>query len=202
MLIDKPVGWTSHDVVAVVRRELGTRSVGHAGTLDPFATGLLVVLVGTATRLARFVEGGAKRYEAVVRFGTSTDTDDGTGMITREVVPPIWPAADAIRDALAGFGSGYAQRPPAFSAKHVAGTRSYALARRGVAVELAPVQVTLHRLAMLSGRHPTCASRRSSDQGPTSGHSRATGVSAWTSRRTAPNCGARRSEGLTWRTPC
>jgi len=83
LLIDKPVGWTSHDVVAAVRRRLGQRSVGHTGTLDPFATGLLVVMVGRATRLARFIEASSKKYEASIQFGTATDTDDGTGEVIR-----------------------------------------------------------------------------------------------------------------------
>src|SRR6185295_14726124 len=91
LLIDKPEGLTSHDVVARVRRALGTRAVGHAGTLDPFATGLLIVLVGRATRLARFVERQVKRYRADVTVGTATDTDDRTGAVIRELVPSAWP---------------------------------------------------------------------------------------------------------------
>ncbi len=130
----------------MVRRRLGTRAVGHAGTLDPFATGLLVVLVGRATRLARFIEATAKHYEAVVRFGTATDTDDATGTAVATVAPGAWPDDAAIDAALAGFLGPIAQRPPAYSAKHVAGERSHRLARGGMAVELPPVTVMVHRL--------------------------------------------------------
>lgn len=154
MLIDKPVGWTSHDVVAVVRRQLGQRSVGHTGTLDPFATGLLVVMIGRATRLARFVEASTKRYEATVRFGTATDTDDGTGEVIRESVPDEWPDRDAMVAALATLVGQQLQRPPAYSAKHVAGKRSHQLARSGVAVELPPVTVQVDRLELRSWHPP------------------------------------------------
>lgn len=146
MLIDKPVGWTSHDVVAVVRRQLGLRAVGHAGTLDPFATGLLVVLVGRATRLARFIESAAKHYDAVVRFGTATDTDDATGAPVASAEVTEWPTGDAVDAALATMIGRQEQRPPAYSAKHVGGARSYALARAGCPVVLEPVPVTVHRL--------------------------------------------------------
>lgn len=157
MLIDKPVGWTSHDVVAVVRRQLGTRSVGHAGTLDPFATGLLVVLVGRATRLARFVEAGVKVYQATVRFGIATDSDDATGTPTATVEPSTWPSREALLEAAAALEGPQWQRPPAYSAKHVGGTRAYRLARAGEAVELAPVEVMVHRLALGDWTPPTLA---------------------------------------------
>lgn len=157
MLIDKPAEWTSHDVVATVRRALGTRAVGHAGTLDPFATGLLVVLVGRATRLARFIESTSKDYEAVVRFGTATDTDDATGQPVAERVPERWPDDAAVDAALAELTGVIAQRPPAYSAKHVAGQRSHRLARRGVAVDLPPVPVTVHRLERMAWRPPELA---------------------------------------------
>lgn len=146
LLIDKPAGWTSHDAVAVVRRQLGTRAVGHAGTLDPFATGLLVVLVGRATRLARFVEGLEKAYRATVRFGAATDTDDATGQVTREFRPASWPDRTAIDELVGSFVGRQRQRPPAFSAKHVAGTRSHVLARQGRAPELAEVTVQVDRI--------------------------------------------------------
>lgn len=144
-------------MVARVRRALGTRAVGHAGTLDPFATGLLVVLVGRATRLARFIESTAKRYEAVVRFGTATDTDDATGQPIAEHVPGRWPDDAAVDAALAELTGVIAQRPPAYSAKHVAGQRSHRLARRGVAGDLPPVPVTVHRLVRVAWRPPELA---------------------------------------------
>lgn len=154
MLVDKPVGWTSHDVVAAVRRRLGIRSVGHAGTLDPFATGLLVVLVGRATRLARFVEGLPKTYETEVRFGAATDTDDATGRVVQERVPNAWPGIEVLRDAAQGLTGTMAQRPPAFSAKHIGGTRSYVLARAGQAIMLEPVSVTVHSLDVTGWEPP------------------------------------------------
>jgi tRNA pseudouridine55 synthase len=154
LLIDKPAGWTSHDVVAVVRRQLGTPDVGHAGTLDPFATGLLVVLVGRATRLARFVEALAKRYRAVIRFGIGTDTDDPTGTVTGESRPDLWPRRDELELLAAEFVGLHAQRPPAFSAKHVAGTRAHRLARHGQSVALPDVTVQVHRIDLLEWSPP------------------------------------------------
>ena len=142
---------TSHDVVGTVRRALGTRAVGHTGTLDPFATGLLVVLVGGATRLARFVEGRAKRYLAVARLGVATTTDDLTGETIRE--RPVQAVSDAaLAAAIAGFTGRQRQRPPAFSAKHVAGVRSYRLARRGEAVDLPEVEVDVASIELVERR--------------------------------------------------
>ncbi len=138
----------------MVRRTLGTRSVGHAGTLDPFATGLLVVLVGRATRLARFIEGAEKQYDTTVRFGQATDTDDSTGTVIRELAPVAWPDAAQMASALEAMVGKQWQVPPAYSAKHVEGTRSYALARAGRAVELAPVEVDVHALELVSWQPP------------------------------------------------
>lgn len=148
MLIDKPVGWTSHDVVAVVRRQLGLRSVGHAGTLDPFATGLLVVLVGRATRLARFVEAEQKVYQTTVEFGVATDTDDATGTVTAQLVPESWPTLQQLAHAASQLEGVQQQRPPVYSAKHVNGKRAYAMARAGEVVELPPVEVMVHALTL------------------------------------------------------
>jgi len=154
VLIDKPVGWTSHDVVAVVRRQLGLRSVGHAGTLDPFATGLLVVLVGRATRLARFVEAERKVYETTVEFGVATDTEDATGTVTAQVAPEAWPTLPQLVSAASQLEGVQQQRPPAYSAKHVAGKRAYALARAGEVVELPPVEVMVHELKLVDWSPP------------------------------------------------
>jgi len=152
--VDKPAGLTSHDVVARVRRALGTRAVGHTGTLDPFATGLLVILVGRATRLARFVEAQPKTYLATARLGARTDTDDRTGRPVGEpVTGPALPEA-AVRIALDGFAGAQRQRPPAYSAKHVDGERSYRRARRGEEVALAEVDVTVHRIELVSYAWP------------------------------------------------
>ena len=146
LYVDKPAGMTSHDVVSVVRRAARSKRVGHAGTLDPFATGLLVLAVNTATRLLPYVVGEPKVYEATIRFGYETDTDDRTGEVTRDASPPsaeLLAHADGppLRDAMASLTGQLAQVPPAFSAKHVNGERAYAKARRGEVVELPPVAV-------------------------------------------------------------
>lgn len=154
MLVDKPAGITSHDVVATVRRRFRTRAVGHTGTLDPFATGLLVVVIGGATRLARFVEAGRKTYLAEATLGRVTDTDDRTGEpVDGEWTGP-WPELSAVQAALAGLEGAQEQRPPAYSAKSVDGVRSYARARRGETVVLAPVPVVIERLELLGYEPP------------------------------------------------
>jgi tRNA pseudouridine55 synthase len=137
-----------------VRRVLKTRAVGHTGTLDPFATGLLVLLLGRATRLARFVEAEAKTYLATARLGVATDTDDVSGT-------PLGPPADLreltearVAEALAGFVGEQRQRPPLYSAKHVDGERSYRLARRGVAVQLAETTVVVRRIDLVEFAPP------------------------------------------------
>jgi tRNA pseudouridine55 synthase len=153
VLVDKPAGKTSHDVVQHVRRALQIRAAGHTGTLDPFATGLLVVLVGRATRLARFVEAQPKTYFATGRLGRRTTTDDLTGDVvgseSGELVPEI-----LLRATLERFLGSQAQRPPQFSAKRVDGERSYRKARRGEPVELAEVSVTVHGINLLAYRPP------------------------------------------------
>lgn len=142
MLVDKPAGITSHDVVDAVRRAYGERSVGHLGTLDPFATGLLLVLVGRATRLATFLDIEPKVYEAVIAFGSETDTDDSTGEETR--VAPA-PAQSDVRAAIRTLTGEISQVPPAYSAKKVGGRRAYDAARSGEPMELQPAMVTVHR---------------------------------------------------------
>ena len=153
MLVDKPAGKTSHDIVQHVRRALGIRAAGHTGTLDPFATGLLVVLVGGATRLARFVEAQPKTYLATGRLGCRTTTDDLTGELIGPESVALLPET-LVRDTLAGFLGTQAQRPPQFSAKRVGGERSYRKARRGEAVELAEVDITVHAIALVAYRPP------------------------------------------------
>ena len=138
LLVDKPAGMTSHDVVDRARRALRTKRVGHAGTLDPFATGLLVLLVGRATRLLPYVDGEPKVYDATIRFGAETNTDDLTGEVVRTAAPP---PPDAIPRALGALTGSIDQVPPAFSAKQVDGRRAYVAARRGEALELPPVRV-------------------------------------------------------------
>jgi tRNA pseudouridine55 synthase len=159
LLVDKPRGPTSHDVVQRVRRACGTRAVGHTGTLDPFATGLLVVLVGRATRLARFVEAADKSYVATARLGLRTDTDDPTGTALESPVDVSAISAAELAMRLAALVGAQRQRPPAYSAKRVAGERSYDLARRGQAVELAEVPVTVHGLELLAWTPPEATFR-------------------------------------------
>ena len=144
----KPAGPTSHDVVDVVRRALGTSRVGHLGTLDPFAEGLLVLVVGRATRLTAFATAWRKSYEGVIRLGTVMTTDDSTGepVQVSEAWRPL--TREAIAAALEQFRGTIAQRPPANSAVHVEGERAYRRARRGEAVELAPRPVRVEHLAL------------------------------------------------------
>jgi tRNA pseudouridine55 synthase len=136
---------SSHDIVAVARRTLGEKRIGHAGTLDPFATGLLLLLVGRATRLARLVHDEPKEYDATIRFGAETDTEDLNGAIVRE---GRLPSRAALTAAVHGFLGAIEQVPPAYSAKHVDGKRAYELARTGAAVELRAVRVMVHALTL------------------------------------------------------
>lgn len=145
LLIDKPSGPTSHDVVARIRRSSGERSIGHTGTLDPRATGLLPLLVGRATRLASMLIGSDKTYEATVRLGFSTDTDDEEGAQVGERQAEL-PGDASVRAALERFIGDQEQVPPQHSAKRVDGQRAYLLARKARPVRLKPVAVTVHRL--------------------------------------------------------
>jgi len=141
VLVDKPAGITSHDVVSAARRALGTRRIGHAGTLDPFATGLLVLLVNNATRLLPHLDGEPKVYDATIAFGAETDTDDVTGTVVRTAsVPDV----ERVRAGIAGLTGTFDQVPPAYSAKQVGGRRAYDAARRGDALALQPTRVTVH----------------------------------------------------------
>ncbi len=145
LLIDKPFGPTSHDVVDAVRRTTGEGRVGHAGTLDPMATGLLIVLVGVFTRLEPFISGEDKTYRARIAFGFATDTDDALGKQTRTGPPsPELLDPDFARTTLSGFVGRMMQRPPAFSAIKVAGQAAYRSARRGRPVDLEPRPVEVH----------------------------------------------------------
>jgi tRNA pseudouridine55 synthase len=145
LLVDKPAGMTSHDVVQQVRRIYGERSIGHLGTLDPFATGLLVLLLGRATRLATFIDTEPKVYVATIKFGEETDTDDATGTVIRTAAPP---RESDVRSAVQSLTGTISQVPPAYSAKSVGGTRAYDAARRGEPLELAAVNVTVHNWEM------------------------------------------------------
>jgi tRNA pseudouridine55 synthase len=151
--IDKPLGWTSFDVVAVARGALGAKRVGHGGTLDPLATGVLPLLVGTATKFADRLHTAPKVYAALVTFGNETATDDREGSPTREAPVPALSAA-AWDATLAPFRGPIAQVPPAFAAVKVDGRRAYARARSGETVELPARTVTIERLAIASWEPP------------------------------------------------
>jgi tRNA pseudouridine55 synthase len=144
--LDKPVGPTSHDMVGLVRRLTGLRRIGHAGTLDPLASGVLPILVGPATRLSQELTGGRKRYDAVVRLGFRSQTDDAQGPIEPGGAPPD---GDAVRAALPEFEGTYEQRPPAFSARKAGGVTAYEAARKGSALDLAPREITIHAIRLV-----------------------------------------------------
>ncbi len=147
LVIDKPIGPTSHDVVALVRRLAATKRVGHGGTLDPFASGVLAVFLGKGTRVVEFHLADDKGYRATVCFGATTTTDDLEGEMTPSAGPA--PSRADIEAALSAFRGPIRQRPPAFSAIKVAGRRAYAMARAGEAVELAEREVTIHALELV-----------------------------------------------------
>jgi len=153
IVVNKPEGWTSHDAVNKVRRLAGTKRVGHLGTLDPLATGVLPLVVGKATRLAQFYMRRDKAYDAVIRFGYSTDTYDRDGVPTspaREVA--VDPAEITL--ALPRFLGEIDQAPPPISAKKVHGTPAYRLARKNIEVALPPVKVTIHSLELVRCEGP------------------------------------------------
>lgn len=150
LVVDKPPGLTSHDAVVRVRRILGVRRIGHLGTLDPLATGVLPLVVGRATRLAALLAAGPKTYDAVIRLGVSTDTYDVTGTAAPAPGPPPRIDRGAVEAARRAFTGAFQQQPPPFSAKKVGGVRAYRLARRRKPVELRPVNVTVHRFEILA----------------------------------------------------
>lgn len=150
LIIDKLAGITSHDVVYKVRQALKTKRVGHTGTLDPFATGVMVILVGQATRLAQFLDKDSKEYEAEIRFGFETDTGDRTGSPKSEVQDQKSLSVEALETALASFRGEIEQVPPMYSAKKVDGKKLYELARKGETIERKAVKVRIEKLELLS----------------------------------------------------
>ena len=148
LVVDKPIGPTSHDVVGLVRRLAATRRVGHGGTLDPFASGVLPLFLGRGTRVVEFHQADRKRYRATVCFGASSSTDDLEGEMTPASTPA--PTREETEAALAGLTGPISQRPPAYSAIKVGGRRAYAMARAGETVTLAERQVTIHELSLVS----------------------------------------------------
>jgi len=158
LLVDKPPGPTSHDIVAFLRRTLKISRVGHTGTLDPLATGLLVVLVGHATRLAQFLVADEKEYVADVRLGIATPTYDAASLgEVRGAGSEVRVSSAEIEAVLAEFRGTFMQTPPAFSAKKVDGIAAYRQARKDLPVELKPVAVTVRELEVLSAPHPDLA---------------------------------------------
>lgn len=154
LLVDKPSGITSHDVVARARRALNTRKIGHAGTLDPMATGLLILGVGAATRLLTFIVGLDKTYEATIRLGVTTDSDDADGAerSRADTAAVAAVSGDAIAKALASLRGPISQVPSTVSAIKVGGRRAYDLARAGEEVQLKARQVTVSRFDVLASR--------------------------------------------------
>jgi tRNA pseudouridine55 synthase len=148
MVVDKPAGWTSHDVVNKARRFAGTRKVGHLGTLDPMATGVLPLLIGRATRLAQFFGKADKVYEGTIHFGYSTDTYDAEGKPASEP-KPVDLDSSTIASLLARFEGKIQQTPPPVSAKKIQGTPAYKLARKNIEVKLEPVEVEVHSIEVL-----------------------------------------------------
>ena len=148
LIVDKPIGPTSHDIVGLVRRLAATKRVGHGGTLDPFASGVLPVFLGRATRVVEFHLADRKAYRATICFGASSSTDDLEGEMT-PMDPPV-PDRETVEHALAGFIGTITQRPPAYSAIKVGGRRAYAMARAGQTVELKERDVTIDTLTLTS----------------------------------------------------
>jgi tRNA pseudouridine55 synthase len=145
--LNKPVGPTSHDMVGLLRRLSGTRRIGHAGTLDPLASGVLPILVGAATRFSEELTGGRKRYDAVIRLGQASATDDAEGPLI--VVYAPLPSPEAVGDSLAAFVGTFEQRPPAFSARKLAGQTAHRAARAGTMIDLPSRTVTVDAIEVL-----------------------------------------------------
>ncbi|HKZ70850.1 MAG TPA: tRNA pseudouridine(55) synthase TruB [Anaerolineales bacterium] len=152
LIVNKPVGPTSHDIVYRIRKWSGERRVGHTGTLDPLASGVLVICLGTATRISEYVLHSDKRYTAVIRLGQTTATYDSQGRVVDQ--RPVDLTQDQIEPALAAFRGEITQTPPAYSAVQVGGRRAYDMARQGEEVDLKPRTVTIHSLNLLAWKSP------------------------------------------------
>lgn len=154
LVVDKPVGMTSHDVVQAIRNGTGIRRAGHTGTLDPRASGVLVILVGPAVRLSEYVSASDKRYQAVIRLGASTDTYDADGRFTQQTSAPVNVTEQQFEETLKQFVGEIEQTPPPYSAVKVQGRRAYDMARQGEEVDLAPRKITVHHLEVLEWAPP------------------------------------------------
>ena len=153
LVVDKPVGMTSHDVVEAIRRGTGIRRAGHTGTLDPRASGVLVILIGPAVRLSEYVSASDKRYQAIIRLGSSTDTFDSDGKFVRSD-QPVNVTEEQFETILKQFEGEIEQTPPPYSAVKVGGRRAYDMARQGEEVELAPRKIQVHHLEVLEWAPP------------------------------------------------
>jgi tRNA pseudouridine55 synthase len=154
LVVDKPVGMTSHDVVQIVRNGTGIRRAGHTGTLDPRASGVLVILIGPAVRLSEYVSAADKRYQAIVKLGSSTDTYDSEGKFTQQSDEPVAVTEEQFEIALSGFIGEIEQTPPAYSAVKVKGRRAYDMARKGEEVKLEPRKIQVFNLEVLEWAPP------------------------------------------------
>ncbi len=154
LVVDKPVGLTSHDIVEIVRRGTGIRRAGHTGTLDPRASGVLVILVGPAVRLSEFVSAADKRYQAIIRLGGSTDTFDADGRFTHTSSTPVNITEEQFEKALKNFIGQIEQTPPPFSAVKVHGRKAYDMAREGETVDLQPRIINVYHLEVLEWAPP------------------------------------------------
>ena len=153
LVVDKPVGMTSHDVVQVIRNGTGLRRAGHTGTLDPRASGVLVILVGPAVRLSEYVSASDKRYQAIIRLGSTTDTFDAEGKFTRSNQPVDVTEAQ-FEEVLQSFIGEIEQTPPPYSAVKVQGRKAYEMARQGEEVDLTPRKIQVHHLEVLEWAPP------------------------------------------------
>jgi len=154
LVVDKPIGLTSHDVVQIIRTGTGIRRAGHTGTLDPRASGVLVVLIGPAVRLSEYVSASDKRYQAIIKLGSSTDTYDSEGKFTQQSSDPVNVTEEQFETALQGFIGEIEQTPPAYSAIKVKGRRAYDMARKGEEVELEPRKIQVFHLEVLEWAPP------------------------------------------------
>ncbi len=154
LVVDKPVGMTSHDVVQAVRNGTGIRRAGHTGTLDPRASGVLVILIGPAVRLSEYVSASDKRYQAIIRLGAATDTYDAEGKFTRSSTTPIDITEDQFETELKKFVGEIQQVPPPYSAVKVKGRKAYEMARNGEEVDLEPRLIQVYHLEVLEWAPP------------------------------------------------
>jgi len=154
LVVDKPVGLTSHDVVDIIRRGTNIRRAGHTGTLDPRASGVLVILIGPAVRLSEFVSASDKRYQAILRLGSTTDTYDAEGRFTRQPTAPVDVTEAQFEEVLQRFVGEIEQTPPPYSAVKVHGRKAYEMAREGEEVDLAPRKINVYHLEVLEWAPP------------------------------------------------